>query len=142
MIATPEDFARIAPGDEVPPLTVEIDRLALVKYAGAADDYVREHWDHPHVTAKGYPDVIAHGWLTFAHMCRAVTDWVPPLLASFANYGVRYHRPLYPGTLTCGGTVTAVADGVVELALWGRNGDGDIVATGTVTLKRAGSEVA
>jgi acyl dehydratase len=75
-------------------------------------------------------------------MCRAVTDWAPPLLASFANYGVRYHRPLYPGTLTCGGTVTAVADGVVELALWGRNGDGDIVATGTVTLKPAGSEVA
>jgi acyl dehydratase len=137
MIATPEEFALIGPGDEVPPLTVEIDRLALIKYAGAADDYVDVHWDHPTMIAQGYPDVIVHGWLSYAHMCRAVTDWISPRLAAFTSYGVRYHLPLYPGTLTCGGKVTEAADGVVAIALWGRNGAGDTVATGTVTLELA-----
>jgi acyl dehydratase len=137
MIATLEDFARIAPGDEVPELTVEIDRLDVVKYAGAADDYVRVHWDHPFVTAQGYPDVIVHGWLSYAHMCRAVTDWISPRLATFAKYGVRYQRPLHPGALICGGKVIEASDGIVSIALWGKDAHGNAVATGTVTLKSA-----
>jgi acyl dehydratase len=138
MMPSRNPFPRIMAGDAVPPLTVTIDRLALIKYAGAADDYVREHWDHPYVVAKGYPDVIVHGWLTYAHMCRAVTDWISPRLATFVRYGVRYHRPLHPGTLVCGGRVVQVSDDAIELALWGRNGAGEQVATGTAMLRITG----
>ena len=67
-------FADLAAGLVIPTLEVEIDRADLIRYAGAADDYVRQHWDHPFMIASGYPDVVVHGWLTFAHMCRAATN--------------------------------------------------------------------
>lgn len=130
-------FADIVAGQELPPLTVAIDRLALIRYAGAADDYVRQHWDHPFMIAQGYPDVIGHGWLTFAHMSRAVTDWAPPDRAVIAGFAVRYHKPFHPGTLFCGGTVSSVADGRAQVALWSRNAAGTLLASGTATLKAA-----
>lgn len=127
-------LAALAAGDEIPELEVEVDRLALIKYAGAADDYVRQHWDYPFMIAEGYPDVIGHGWLTFAHMCRAVTNWAPPAVARMGRYAVRYHKPFHPGTLICGGAVTSADVEGVELAIWGRNAGGELLATGTITL--------
>src|ERR1700712_3046386 len=100
-MSLPETFADIPVGFQIPAVELDVDRLALVKYAGAADDYVRQHWDHPFMIGQGYPDVIGHGWLSFAHMCRAVTDWAPPSLAAITRYAVRYHRPFHPGRLTC-----------------------------------------
>jgi acyl dehydratase len=125
------------PGDTLPPLAVEIDRSALIRYAGAADDYVRQHWDHSFMIGQGYPDVVVHGWLTTAHMLRALTGWVPPAVATLARYAVRYRRPIFPGTLHCGGTVTRSAAGEAEVALWARNADGATLATGTALLTGA-----
>lgn len=126
-------LAAIMAGAELPPLEVVIDREAIVRYAGAADDYVRQHWDHPYMIGEGYPDVIVHGWLTFAHMCRVVTDWAPPQ-AGIARYAVRYHRPMHPGLLRCGGTVASTDEGEAELALWAMDGAGTTVATATLRL--------
>ncbi|MDO7842290.1 MaoC/PaaZ C-terminal domain-containing protein [Sphingomonas immobilis] len=127
-------FADAAAGFELPEIALEVDRLALVKYAGAADDYVRQHWDHPFMIEQGYPDVIGHGWLSFAHMCRVVTDWAPPAQATIARYAVRYHRPFHPGVLTCGATVDSVGPGRIDLSLWARAADGTVLATGSVSL--------
>jgi acyl dehydratase len=131
-----ERFEQLAAGVTVPELSIEIDRLALVKYAGASGDFMPQHWDHPFMTGQGYPDVVVHGWLTFAHMCRAVTDWAPADVR-IESYAVRYHRPMHPGLLKCGGTVEAAADGTASLALWATDADGIKVATGSVKLARA-----
>jgi acyl dehydratase len=127
-------FADIRVGFEIPPVELEVDRLALVKYAGAADDYVRQHWDHPFMIAQGYPDVITHGWLSFAHMCRAVTDWAPPARATITRYAVRYHKPFHPGRLICGGTVESIEDEQLTVALWARNIAHVVLATGSITI--------
>ena len=127
------EASAIVAGDELPPIELSIDRESLVRYAGASDDYVRQHWDHAFMIANGYPDVLTHGWLTFAHMCRVVTDWAPAD-AAIARYAVRYHQPLYPGRLRCGGRVDSVEGDTVDLSLWGRNADDQLVASATVAL--------
>ncbi|HUD92681.1 MaoC family dehydratase [Sphingobium sp.] len=127
-------FGDIMSGAVLPELAVVIDRAALIRFAGAADDYVPQHWDHPFMIAAGYSDVIVHGWLVFAHMTRAVTDWVPPEIGHVADYSVRYRRPFYPGTLLCGGEVVAVEEDLARLTLWARDEGGAIVTTAETTL--------
>lgn len=130
-----EDFAAIRPGIALPEIVVDVDREALVRYAGASDDYVRQHWDHAFMIENGYPDVLAHGWLSMAHMCRVVTDWAPRD-AEIGGYAVRYHQPLYPGALRCGAQVERVDGDTAELILWGRNAAGETIASATLTLVR------
>lgn len=126
-------------GAAVPALELTVTREDLVRYAGAADDYVRQHWDHPFMLANGFPDVAVHGWLTFAHMCRAVTDWLTPDEWSISGYAVRYVLPTFPGGLTCGGEVVAGDGSTVELALWARNAAGQVTTGATMVLRRHAS---
>jgi acyl dehydratase len=67
--------AGVAVGDQLPALTVELDRARLVRYAGAALDFNPIHWSEQAAAAAGLPDVIAHGMLTMAVAGRLVTDW-------------------------------------------------------------------
>ena len=82
-----------APGDKLPPLTVQITRADLVRYAGASGDLNPIHWSHRVATGVGLPDVIAHGMLTMALGARLVTEWAgdPAAIRSFA---VRFTRPV------------------------------------------------
>ena len=67
--------ASVALGEELGPLTVELDRARLVRYAGAALDFNPIHWSEGAASTAGLPDVIAHGMLTMAVAGRLVTDW-------------------------------------------------------------------
>jgi len=67
--------ASVTVGEELGPLTVELDRARLVRYAGAALDFNPIHWSERAAAAAGLPDVIAHGMLTMAVAGRLVTDW-------------------------------------------------------------------
>jgi len=131
------DFAGIAPGAALPELALAITRADLVRFAGAADDYMPQHWDQPMMIAAGFADVVVHGWLCCAHMCRCVTDWATPRGAILAAYHVTYRQPLYPGPLTCGGEVVAAEAGEVTLELWARDGLGQTVTRATARLRPA-----
>ncbi|MGI8416902.1 MAG: MaoC/PaaZ C-terminal domain-containing protein [Nakamurella sp.] len=80
-------------GDELPPLTVHLDRAQLVRYAGASGDFNPIHWNQRVAQSVGLPDVIAHGMLTMATAGRIVTDWLPDP-AALVEYGVRFTRPV------------------------------------------------
>ena len=131
-------FADLQEQQTLPPLEEIIDRLTLVKYAGASDDYAYQHWDHSKMTGLGFPDVVAHGWLTFGYMCRMVTDWASPEIADIGNFAVRYRRPSYPGKVLCEGRVTRIReeDGkqFADLELTARNEAGEVTTTATMTL--------
>jgi len=135
------NLAEAQEGQEIPVLATEVDRLTLVKYAGASDDYTYVHWDHPRMIADGFPDVVTHGWLTFAYMCRAVTEWAPAEVADIRSYAVRYRKPTYPGPVTCGGRVVRrrheAGTDLVDLELWSKDGDGQTTTTATMTLAGA-----
>ncbi|HSY16503.1 MAG TPA: MaoC family dehydratase [Jatrophihabitantaceae bacterium] len=104
-------FEQVRVGDELPPLTVPINRVDLIRYAGASGDFNPIHWDEAFATAVGLPDVIAHGMLTMALAGRVLTDWAGDP-AAVVEYSVRFTRPVaVPAvagtTLAVSGKVTA-----------------------------------
>lgn len=131
-------LAEVREGQDVPPLEVVAGRDALVRYAGASDDYAYQHWDHPRMVELGFEDVVVHGWLTFAYMTRAVTDWIPREVADIREFAVRYRKTTLPGPIECGGQVVRVRDGdaglLVDLDLWAKDGRGELTTTATMTL--------
>ena len=80
-------------GTQLPALTVRLQRVNLVMYAGASGDFNPIHWNQRFAQAVGLPDVIAHGMLTMASAGRVVTDWVGDP-GAVVEYGVRFTRPV------------------------------------------------
>jgi acyl dehydratase len=89
--------------------------------------------------ASGYPDVIVHGWLTMAHMCRVATAAFPAGWTT-SSYTVRYLGALHPGLLRCGGAVSDNNGWAAGLALWARDQTGRDVASASLLLSRATNE--
>jgi acyl dehydratase len=86
-------FADVVVGTELPSASYPVDRLTLVKYAGASGDFNTIHWNERIATEVGLPNVIAHGMLTMATAVRVVTDWVGDP-GAVIEYGVRFTRPV------------------------------------------------
>jgi acyl dehydratase len=81
----------LAVGDKIPDSSYPITRDRLIRYAGASGDFNPIHWNPRVAIEVGLPDVIAHGMLTMATACRAVTDWVGDP-AAVVEYSVRFTR--------------------------------------------------
>ncbi|MTD14451.1 dehydratase [Nakamurella sp. YIM 132087] len=86
-------LADLTVGDALPPLTVQVRRGQLVRYAGASGDFNPIHWNARVATSVGLPDVIAHGMLTMALGGRLVTDWAGDP-GRVLDYGVTFTRPV------------------------------------------------
>jgi acyl dehydratase len=67
-------FADLEVGMPIPAQTFDIQRVSMVRYAGASGDFNPIHWSEEFATGVGLPNVIAPG---------AVID-----------YGVRFTRPV------------------------------------------------
>ena len=104
---------RLEVGTIVPPLTAQLTRADLVRYAGASGDFNPIHWSDRAATALGLPGVLAHGMLTMGTALRVVTDWIGDP-ARVLSYSTRFTKPvLVPdddtgATVTFRATVTAV----------------------------------
>jgi acyl dehydratase len=86
-------FAEVAVNDQLPPLTVQLTRADLIRYAGASLDFNPIHWSEATATGVGLPDVIAHGMLTMALVARLVTDWAGDP-GAVVRYGTKFTRPV------------------------------------------------
>ena len=111
----------MTPGDALEPQTYVVTRADLVRYAGASGDFNPIHWSDRTATAVGLPGVIAHGMFTMALASRAVATWtdgapVVELGGKFTNMVVVPDTD-EGTTVTVGGTVKSVDDGLVTLAL-------------------------
>jgi acyl dehydratase len=80
-------------GQELPAQSFTLQRVDLVKYAGASGDFNVIHWNERVATSVGLPNVIAHGMLTMATVARVVTDWAGDP-GAVVDYGVRFTRPV------------------------------------------------
>ena len=109
-------------GDQLPAQEFPIERVDLVRYAGASGDFNPIHWNERVATSVGLPNVIAHGMFTMASAIRVVTDWAGDP-GAVLEYGVRFTRPVPvpdPGSavLRVEGKVRDVRpDGLVEVDL-------------------------
>ena len=109
-------------GTVLPGITATFTRETLVRYAGASTDFNPIHYSDRAASELGLPGVIAHGMLTMGTALRVVTDWCGDP-ARVLSYYVRFTKPVVVpdddegATVTFGGTVTQVDDGVATVSI-------------------------
>jgi acyl dehydratase len=103
-------------GSALPEQQFPIQRVDLIRYAGASGDFNVIHWNERVARAVGLPNVIAHGMLTMAEAGRVATDWAGDP-AALIDYTVRFSKPVVVpdddagATLIVSGTVAEKLDG-------------------------------
>src|SRR5208283_2460586 len=91
-------------GDVMPVLVkAPIDKVQLVKYAGASGDFNPLHLDPDVGKAVGLGGTIAHGMLIMGFVGQAMTNWIPKKYIK--KFGVRFAGMTRPGDVV---TVTGV----------------------------------
>jgi acyl dehydratase len=123
---TVPDWDDVAVGHELPAQEFALQRVDLVRYAGASGDFNVIHWNERVATSVGLPNVIAHGMLTMAVAGRVVTDWLGDP-GALLEYGVRFTRPVVVPDDNVGATVRVSA--TVAATLDDRRARIDLVAT-------------
>ena len=108
------------PGDVLETQSYAVTRADLVRYAEASGDHNPIHQDESVARSVGLPGVIAHGMFTLALAARAVAAWTGG--AQVVELGCKFTQPVVvPAegevTITVGGTVKSVEDGLVALAM-------------------------
>jgi acyl dehydratase len=125
-------------GDHLPPLVKPaIERIQLVRYAGASGDFNPIHVDEEFARNAGYRSVFAHGMLSMGFLGQFLSDWAGP--AAVRRLQVRFKAITWPGdVITCHGEVVEVTEQapqqVVELKLWTENQAGAVTVEGSATV--------
>ena len=132
------NLADLKAGDELPEHSVEITRDQITAYAEASGDRNPIHLDEEFAKSVGLPGVIAHGMLQMG----LLASWLTGVIGDhrrLRRFGVRFAGMAVPGdTLTFGGRVAGVEDGVLRLEVWGQNQRGDRVLTKGIAEVKAG----
>ncbi|WP_104086593.1 MaoC family dehydratase [Arthrobacter sp. GMC3] len=87
------NFSDLAVGQEIGTRTLEINRVDLIKYAGASGDFNPIHWNDRFAREVELPGVIAHGMFTMGAAVQLVTDWINDPSAVL-SYGTRFTKPV------------------------------------------------
>lgn len=135
-------YDEVEVGQELPAKTYPVQRLDLVKYAGASGDFNPIHWDERFAKSVGLPDVIAHGMFTMAQGGRYVTDWAGDP-GAVVDYGVRFSSmvvvPHDGGTeIEISGVIEdKLDDNAVVVALTARSNDQKVLTRAKATVRLA-----
>jgi acyl dehydratase len=131
--------AGVAAGDDIGELREPIDRLDLIRYAGASGDFNVIHWSDEAATAVGLPGVIAHGMYSMGVAARLVAGWAGDP-AALRRLRVRFSAMIRPGqTLVVRGQVAELNGGRAELRFSGADEQGDkVLSKGEATVELAG----
>jgi acyl dehydratase len=120
-------------GDEKVLVKPPVERIQLVKYAGASGDFNRIHVEEEYARAAGYKSVFAHGMLVMGFLGQLVSDWVGP--ARVAKINCRFKAITWPSdVITCRGKVISVGE-TAEVALTATTQEGATVAEGSAILR-------
>jgi acyl dehydratase len=131
--------AGVAVGDDIGELREPIDRLDLIRYAGASGDFNLIHWSDEAATAVGLPGVIAHGMYSMGVAARLVTGWAGDP-AALRRLRVRFSAMIRPGqTLIVHGQVAELDGKDATLRYWGEDEQGNrVLSKGEAELELAG----
>jgi acyl dehydratase len=132
-------FEAVRVGDELPALAkTPVDRVQLVRYAGASGDFNPVHVDETHARALGMPSVYAPGMLIMGFLGQLITDWARG--GQLRRYSVRFVKMVWPGdTIVCKGRVTdrygEAGRYFTEVDLWAENQKGELVMKGQAIVQ-------
>jgi acyl dehydratase len=121
------DLAGVRVGDTLPEVSETIERLDLIRYAGASGDFNPIHWSDEIAQAVGLPGVIAHGMYSMGVATRMITGWTGDP-AAIRRLKVRFSTMIEPGqTLTAKGEVAEVDGGRVLVRFHAEDSKGEKV---------------
>jgi acyl dehydratase len=132
-------FDSIRLGDELPALAkAPIDRVQLVRYAGASGDFNPVHVDEPAAKSLGMPSVYAPGMLIMGFLGQLVSDWARG--GQLRRFTVKFVRVVWPGdTVVCKGRVVdRLGEGgryFIDLDIWAENQKGELLMKGQSQLQ-------
>jgi acyl dehydratase len=131
--------AGVNAGDAIGELREPIERLDLIRYAGASGDFNVIHWSDEAATAVGLPGVIAHGMYSMGIAARLVAGWAGDP-AALRRLRVRFAAMIRPGqTLTVRGEVAKVEKPLVGLYFSGEDEQGNkVLSKGEAGVELAG----
>jgi acyl dehydratase len=131
--------AGVAVGDGIGELREPIERLDLIRYAGASSDFNIIHWSDEAATAVGLPGVIAHGMYSMGVAARLVAGWAGDP-AALRRLRVRFAAMIRPGqTLSVRGEVAEVEKTRVGLRFSGEDEQGNkVLSKGEADVELAG----
>ena len=119
-------------GDEVPPFEWHVTREQIDAYAAASGDGNPIHLDDEVARSVGLPGVIAHGMLGMAQLANTVVAFAGDH-RRLRRLRCRFAGMVLPGdTVTFGGRVSALADGIATLELNADNQRGERVLSKAV----------
>ena len=125
-MSTSVDPSTLTVGQELPPVSETIERLDLIRYAGASGDFNVIHWNDEVAKAVGLPGVIAHGMYCMGVAGRLLSAAGGP--ARIRRFKVRFSAMIQPGQrLTCHGRVAELRDGIAMLEIWAEDEQGNKV---------------
>lgn len=131
------DWTQVEVGQELAPLVKPaVEKVQLVKYAGASGDFNLIHTDDETARNVGLPGVIAHGMLSMGFLGQLAGQLVGTK-GFVSRLNVRFAGMVRPGdVLTCRATITAKdeAKRTVELAIAAETEPGKVVTHGEATL--------
>jgi acyl dehydratase len=124
-------FADWTEGMELPPLVKPpIDRVQLVRYAGASGDFNPLHTVEDFARSAGLDGVIAHGMLSMGFLGQYVRRMVGPTV-HIAQLKARFQAMARPGdVLTIRGRITRLDGAEATLEVWAENQHGQVVTAG------------
>jgi acyl dehydratase len=119
-------------GDSGPPLTVDVSRQDIAKYAGASGDFSPIHLYTELATLAGYDSEIAQGMFTAGLAGSMVHKWFG--VDSIEPYSVQFREVVYPGdTMMVTGEVTGTTDATATATIGVTNQNDAVVLSGTFT---------
>ena len=117
----------VSVGDELSPWEYRVERMDLVRYAGASGDFNPIHWSQSFAKAVGLPDTIATGMHTMGRIGQFLTDWCgdPGAVRRFKNrFSGMVVVPDDGATVTVGGRVAEkLGDKTVRIEFQATAGD-------------------
>lgn len=94
------EFDSVTVGEELPPQTIPVQRVDLVRYAGVSGDLNPLHWDDAIAARLGLDSVVAHGMFTMGVGAGYINDWVGDP-GAMLDVSVRFTSPVlvpsFPG---------------------------------------------
>jgi len=136
-------YADVEAGEELTPRTYQVQRVDLIKYAGASGDFNVIYWNERIAKSVGLPNVIAHGMFTMAQAGRYVTDWVGDP-GAVLDFGVRFSALVVVpdddngALIELSGKIEEKLEGNrVALALTAKSGDAKVLRRARVIVQLA-----
>ena len=111
----------VSPGMELGEMVFgPLERVDIVRYAGASGDFNPIHTDEGYARATGAPTVFAMGMLPAGYLAHAVADWFGGS-QNLRRFKVRFTTRVWPGDeIACTGRVVSIEDGLVKVTMEAR----------------------